>query len=382
MTGRKNIREALSSQGANAIPIVIPYEAILVRDHWKQLTDEPWWQVHSPQLHLQMRWRRSALERLRQDFLELPLFYTRERQTVLRIEHRQDEPYLVDRRSGEGRLLQREPIGGSLIQSLAGRSGLEAKSREEIDSLVPAPDPPDPRNPPSFAESGKADLASRLVAEYGAERYPIDYLRAPLWACESLWGFEPLMYNIAAAPDLVHYACSRYLDRGRHRIRSAAAMGAAGIWIEECMMDLVSPQAYASLSLPYLRQLIESVHASGMSAVLYFCGNPAGKLSLILDSGCDAVGFEESKKDFRIDIGELAERIDGRCTLLGNLDAVRVLERGSENDLRTEIARQIRAGRRNRNRFISSLGSPVTPATPLERVRLFLDLARELGEGC
>ena len=54
------------------------------------------------------------------------------------------------------------------------------------------------------------------------------------------------------------------------------------------------------------------------------------------------------------------------------------LEQQNEQ-LRAEIARQIAAGRRNGSRFIMSLGSPVTPRTPVDRVRLYCDLARELG---
>ena len=46
---------------------------------------------------------------------------------------------------------------------------------------------------------------------------------------------------------------------------------------------------------------------------------------------------------------------------------------------RAEIVRQIQAGRRNGSRFVMSIGSPVTPGTPPERVRLYCDLAHELG---
>ena len=86
-----------------------------------------------------------------------------------------------------------------------------------------------------------------------------------------------------------------------------------------------------------------------------------------------------SKKSFSIDIEDVVDRVQGRCTVLGNLDAVGVLEQADEEHLRAEIARQIAAGRRNGSRFIMSLGSPVTPGTPAERVRLYCDLAHELG---
>ena len=86
---------------------------------------------------------------------------------------------------------------------------------------------------------------------------------------------------------------------------------------------------------------------------------------------------EESKKDFTIDIEEICEYVHGRCTVLGNLDAMGLLEHGSEVELRAEIKRQIKAGRNNGGRFIMSLGSPVTPGTPVTRVHLYHDLAHE-----
>ena len=76
---------------------------------------------------------------------------------------------------------------------------------------------------------------------------------------------------------------------------------------------------------------------------------------------------------------DVVARLRGRCTVLGNLASIGVLQDGTEEELRAEIQRQIAAGRRNGSRFIMSLGSPPTPATSAERVRLYCDLARELG---
>ena len=116
-----------------------------------------------------------------------------------------------------------------------------------------------------------------------------------------------------------------------------------------------------------------------MKSIYYFCGNPRGKLDLLLESGADALALEESKKGFTIDIAEVAEAVQGKCALFGNLDAINLLPHGSEADLRLEINRQIQAGRKNRSRFVMSLGSPVTPGTTPERVRLYCDLVHELG---
>jgi len=99
----------------------------------------------------------------------------------------------------------------------------------------------------------------------------------------------------------------------------------------------------------------------------------------LLAVGADALSLEESKKGFVIDIEEVVERAQGKCAVLGNLDAVGVLQDGTEEELRAEIERQIAAGRKNGNRFVMSIGSPVTPGTSVERVRLYCDLVHDLG---
>ena len=71
-------------------------------------------------------------------------------------------------------------------------------------------------------------------------------------------------------------------------------------------------------------------------------------------------------------------RATGRCAVFGNLDAVGVLQDGTDAALRAEVARQLEAGRRAEGRFVMSLGSPVTPGTPVARVRQYCDLVREL----
>ncbi len=59
-----------------------------------------------------------------------------------------------------------------------------------------------------------------------------------------------------------------------------------------------------------------------------------------------------------------------------NLDAT---GQGTEEELRREMSRQIATGRRNKGRFVMSLGNPVTPGTPVGKVKLYCELVHELG---
>jgi uroporphyrinogen-III decarboxylase len=61
--------------------------------------------------------------------------------------------------------------------------------------------------------------------------------------------------------------------------------------------------------------------------------------------------------------------------LFGNLDALFV-QNASDEDLLSEVKRQINVG--GPRNFILSLGSPMTPGTTLERVRLVTESTRRI----
>lgn len=378
MTGREKITAALSAGGTGETPVVICYEGIYVRDHWDRLTRCPWWYPFSPRLDHQLSWRRDVISATPQDWFALPACPSRDERERCLVEERPGGVVRVDRRTGREEKLVRPVVGGWDPAGVSRQAELPClpQTTDEIDAAIP---PAGDLDPERFIAEGRGDLAAALLGEFGEERFPLAGVSSPLWGCYGLWGFEGMMLMIAERPGLVRHACRRLLAHRVGAVRQAAALGAAGVWIEECMTDMISPAAFAALNVPSLRKLIDEIRRSGMKSIYYYCGDPAGKWEHILPLGMDALSLEEGKKGFAIEIEEAARLVSGRCALLGNLDAVGVLQNGSDGQLRAEIARQIAAGRENGGRFVMSLGSPVTPATPPQRVRQYCRLARELG---
>jgi len=381
MTGRQRIEAALSIGGTPEIPAVICYEGIYIRDHWEQLTGYPWWYPQAADIERQIRWRREVINKIGQDWFRLtglgwfepPAFSRSERQNLC-IEVRSEGVFRVDRSTGKEKQLIRPHWSDRLVQPSI-QPGHLPQTSDEVDCLIPLPAK---LEPDQLLADGRNDLASQLLNEFGADLYPTGIVAAPLTSAFDIFGFQGTMILIATRPDLVEQACRRLLPSCLRTVREAALLGAAGIWIEDCFTDMISPEAFARLNVPFVRHLVEEIRAAGMHSFYYFCGDPEGKWEHLLSVGADALALEESKKGFVIDIEDVVARVDGRCTVLGNLDAVGVLQDGTEEQLRAEIARQIAAGRRNRSRFIMSIGSPVTPGTPAERVRLYCDLVRDL----
>lgn len=379
LTGKQKVDAAFSDEGTKEFAATDLWEYVFIRDHWDQLTDSQWYDQYSPEIARQISWRRDVLACTGQDLLHVESFFSRQERTKLMVDDGPGGVFLVDQTNGKRKKLVPPAIGGwsrsGQLESVHNRS-LPANPKE-LDAVVLQSLP---TNTKKYNEDGSADLANALIKEHGSQLYSIAYADAPLWYLYELWGFEGMMLMIGGQPELVERACPHFTAQTVNSVRMAARLGASGIIIWECFTDLISPKAYETLNVPYMRQIVEECRNLGIKSIFGFSGNPAGKLDAILSIGADALAFEESKKDFVVNIYELAEYIDGKCTLFGNLDAIGVLQDGSEAQLRDAIAEQIAAGRRNRNRFVVSLGSPITPATSVERVRLYCDLVHEMSQ--
>jgi hypothetical protein len=377
MTPREKLEAAFSPEGAREFGAVIDYEGLFIRDHWDELTAAPWWDRFSPDPDRQVAWRRDALRTVNQDWFAVDPVEAADARAALSLETGPEGVFRVNSRTGERTPLRRPAVSGWIPGGgvHSNHSGACPSTFAQMDALFP---PSEQFDRVAFMESGRADLALRLIRDE-PDRMPWGYAVSPLWRLDGPLGFESFMTLMADRPDLIERALEPALEASLNQVRLRAALGARAIWIEECMTDMIHPALFARLNVPALRRLCDEIRALGMVSVYYYCGNMADRLDSILDCGADAVSFEESKKGFRIDIEDVVGAVNGRCAVLGNLDAIGLLEHASEADLRAELRRQAKAGRRNGSRFIFSLGSPVTPGTPATRVRLYTDLAHEEG---
>jgi uroporphyrinogen-III decarboxylase len=373
VTGREKILAAFDPAGSMELGVVAAYESLLIRDKFSEITDLPWWDADTSGL-AQDFVRATGIE-----WLLVEPAPSRKERSRRRYEHEPDGVWLVDDAAGTRVLLvEPRPSGGStaVAESRHGDAADPPATEAAVDRLVPLEQPFDRAR---FHAEGRHDGAASVRAT--TDLFLYGHVKSPVWAFYGLFGYEPMMELLAENEELASYAGRRVLHNVVQKIHAIAALGADAVWIEECMTDQISPGLFARVSLPLLQRVVAEVRAAGMRSVYYYCGNPNGRFDEIMAGGADALHFEEGKKGFTIDIDDVARRVDGRCTIFGNLDAIGILEHGSEDGLRSEIRRQLDAGHRNGNRFVMSIGSPVTPGTPVARVRRYTDLVRGLQAG-
>jgi hypothetical protein len=374
MTGRDKILAAFTPGGAPDIGVVAAYEEIFIRDHYAALTNVPWGQATAANVLAQDCAAATGLE-----WISVHPCASREARARQRYEPRADGVWLIDDGTGTATRLD-APAPGGVDTSCARSRHTDPEALPsrptDIDALIPL-DPVFDRG--AFLAEGRQDVAASVRAAVDLLLYST--VLSPLWLLYDLFGYEGMMILLGQSPDLALRAGQRLLDNVRQRIRMIAALGADAVWIEECFTDQISPELFRRINVPLVRRCVQEIRACGMKSIYYYCGNPHDRLEAILDAGADAVHFEESKKGFAIDIADIVRTVRGRCVVFGNLDAIGLLPMGSVDGLRSEIRRQLDAGRQNGHRFVMSTGSPITPDTPVDRVRLYTDLTRTLGGG-
>jgi len=192
--------------------------------------------------------------------------------------------------------------------------------------------------------------------------------------------FKQLMEALIDYPELVHRILENNLPQPGEALPYLAArrLGVGIVFLEECLAsaDIISPRMYKEFSFPYTKKALQYFNDLGFKTVLYFSGNPMPLLSYLKELPFTAVSFEEDRKNYGIDLGEIRRVLGPDRVLLGNVNAS-FLEKASEQEILDEVKHQINLAGRHGN-FILSTGSPVTPGTSLERLRFFLQSTRRL----
>jgi hypothetical protein len=206
---------------------------------------------------------------------------------------------------------------------------------------------------------GDMDLPKRVVADYGDEYFVETVLDTPFSDAYDLLGFQGLMLIQHDRPALFHHLLVRKLAQSREVMAAWAATGIHGVYVEEVFTgaDLISPASYDEFVFAYNQPYFRHMREQGLLPIHYVCGDVIPRLDRIMALDIAAVAVEESKKNFRIEIQDVVDRVAGRAAILGNIDTVHFGTRATMAEMAAEVKRQARIGARARG-FVVSTGSP------------------------
>ncbi|MCX6992548.1 MAG: hypothetical protein NT011_05310 [Kiritimatiellaeota bacterium] len=172
-------------------------------------------------------------------------------------------------------------------------------------------------------------------------------------------------------PELLKYLLNRMMEQEMEYLKVVKDYGADGIHTGEIWTgsDMISPQVYDEFSFPYQKELVAEAKHLGLMVKYYLTGNVVPRLEKLLEMDIDALHVEET---FNIDIADVRKRVGNDIALVGNLDAINLLEKGLKEDIIKKVKHQIDVAGKD-GRFITSTGSCVTMHTDPERIDLLIN---------
>lgn len=134
--------------------------------------------------------------------------------------------------------------------------------------------------------------------------------------------------------------------------------------------EMISPEMYLKLAMPYEKKIIEVAHDAGVDYTLHICGNTDMILEHMLLTGADA--FE---LDYKTDISKIYNTIRNTTTFIGNIDPSGILALGTVDSVREKTIELLSAYQHS-NRFILNAGCAIPSGTPSENLKMMIDTAR------
>jgi len=363
------ILDALSSKTPEYIPVVTPYSHLMQCDHWTELTGQrPWtyyqWLYTTPEEHLEGY--RILISKLPFDWLEPLEAPSRASREATRFEERDGKYFQINTRTGDAWQLNED------LPHRAGTANQKRRvfTRKDVDEEV--------RITPAerIISQGHGDYVTAAVKAFGENKFILNGgVTGTFWDCTWYLGQINLLMATRDEPELIDYLSHKLLDQTIERIRVLAARGGDGIFIDDAITtkDVISVSDYERFSMPYVSEMVKEAHSLGQKVILIYFGGIADRVEQILSLGADGLIMEASMKNYVNDLESIGKQTKGRICLFGNIDPVGIIQRGTDEQLQGEVQRQMDIGR-NLGAFVVSTGSPITPLTPVSRIRQFIEI--------
>uniref|UniRef100_A0A1D1YQC1 Uroporphyrinogen decarboxylase n=1 Tax=Anthurium amnicola TaxID=1678845 RepID=A0A1D1YQC1_9ARAE len=175
--------------------------------------------------------------------------------------------------------------------------------------------------------------------------------------------------NLAfSQPKVLHALLKKFADSMGKYIRYQADNGAQAVQIFDSWATELSPVDFEEFSLPYLKQIVDSVRVThpNLPLILYASGS-GGLLERFHLTGVDVVSL-----DWTVDMAEGRRRLGPEVAVQGNVDPGVLF--GSKEFITKRIHDTVRKA--GSHRHILNLGHGIVVGTPEESVAHFFEVAQ------
>jgi MtaA/CmuA family methyltransferase len=243
-----------------------------------------------------------------------------------------------------------------------------------VDTLVSDRDDLERVKAPDPWSGGKMEPVERLVADSAGEYAVLGSVRSPFEYAATIRGLAEFMTDFYRDPEFVHQltAATRHATLVTAAALIAAGVDALVIKDSFASSSMISPDHYREFAYPSEAAVIGEIKDQ-VPVILHICRNSTPILPLMAETGAAAL-----EVDSPVDMASAREAVGGEIVLKGNIDAVRVMEKGTVADVEAAVCGAMEAAKEG-GRFILSSGDSIPKGTPEENIRALVEYGRKYG---
>ena len=213
----------------------------------------------------------------------------------------------------------------------------------------------DPLEHPRTLDRVKA--CESLSEKAGADYPVIGWIEGCLAQAAELRGVNSIMMDLAEEESYLDDLIPMLHGPQKRFAKAQVDAGADIIGVGNAVSSLVGPALYEKYGFPWDKAITGYIHGLGARVKLHICGNITAILPLIKQVGADILDV-----DWMVDFAAAAKFFDGSKTAVnGNMDPVRVMMRGSLEEVEKQVNFCVNAGT---NTTLISGGCEIPAATP------------------
>lgn len=207
----------------------------------------------------------------------------------------------------------------------------------------------------------------------------------PLVSVSRLMQFDQFLLWCHTENELVHRLIATMCERVRLGLECVLKAGLGPVfWFggsEQATPPMMGPGMYDEFVVAYDGPLVDLVHSHGGLVHVHCHGKISGILDRLLDMGVDMLDPVEPPPDGDITMAEAKRRVNGRMTLLGNIE-FRELEFSSASRIEQLVRIAILEGGAHRV-YLYPSATPIEPLTDRYRdnALVYLDAGVKYGGG-
>lgn len=211
------------------------------------------------------------------------------------------------------------------------------ETSEDVDNLELF-DPYDSKTCPSFTINAIESL-EETVKILPEDLHICGLSWGPISTAGYIMGAENLMMAMLMEPELAQSLIAKITPLVADMHKRMIDAGATVMWMADptSSEDLISPDMFAEFSAPYITEVVKKVkeHAK-IPTFVHICGNTLETMKQLPSTGADCLSL-----DHAVDIAKAKHNAGKNIAIMGNLDPVGLLMRGTPESIASESRRLI-----------------------------------------